>query len=248
MPKCCAWINEKNALNAQQYNVKLSDVYRFLSILLFSNTARFSLGNAIELLARIGLNVPGKDIIKYIYNKILASSPIDRGRGGMTWTARRDETQLLCEFERTAFRSTRKIFFNPDYLLATLDDDVYGTRARDNQVKSLSTRKAEKEGHIADVIDDALFRVILRVRFRRRSKSQEAIVRKLLSSILDGTGQMSPAGITVTGGRGYGKLSLVKKLREMAIGSILIMPNHLICCHTFSARSYCSPYREDDKE
>ena len=66
LSKCCAWINEKNALNAQQYNVKLSDMYRFLSILLFSNTARFSFDKTIELLTRMGLHVPGKDIIKYI--------------------------------------------------------------------------------------------------------------------------------------------------------------------------------------
>ena len=98
----------------------------------------------------MGLNVPGQDIIKYIYNEILAYSPIDRGNGRIKLTARRDETQLLSVFERTAFRSTRKVFFNPSYLLATRDDDLYGKRARDNQGKSLSSRKADKEGHIAD--------------------------------------------------------------------------------------------------
>ena len=49
---------------------------------------------------------------------------------------------------------------------------------------------------------------------------------------------MSLAGFTATGDRGYGKLSLVKELREMGIGSIFIMPSHLIRCHPFSARSY----------
>ena len=115
-------------------------------------------------------------------------------------------------------------------------------------MKGLSSRKADKEGRIADVIADALFHVTLGVRFRRRSESQEANVRKLLSSILDSTGQMSLAGFTVTGDRGYSKLSLVKELREMDIGSIFIMPNHLIRCHPFLARSYYSPFREDDEE
>lgn len=31
----------------------------------------------------------------------------------------------------------------------------------DNQVKSLSPRKAGKEGHTADVVADALFRVVI---------------------------------------------------------------------------------------
>ena len=124
LPKCCAWINERNALNAQQDNAKLNDIYRFLFILLFSKKVRFSLGKTIELLARIGINVPGKDIIYYISNNILAYIPIYRGNRGMTWTERRDETPLLSQFERAAFYSTRKVFFNPNYLLATLDDDL----------------------------------------------------------------------------------------------------------------------------
>lgn len=54
------------------------------------------------------------------------------------------------------------------YLLATLDDDLYRTRAADGQVKMLSSRKADKEGHSADAVADALFRVVLALRFRRR--------------------------------------------------------------------------------
>lgn len=52
-----------------------------------------------------------------------------------------------------------RICFVPLYQLLTLDDDIFGTRAVDNQVKSLSSRKNEIEGHTADSILDALFRV-----------------------------------------------------------------------------------------
>ena len=57
---------------------------------------------------------------------------------------------------------------NPVHTLATLDDDLYGTRAGDNQVKSINSRKADQERHTADSIADAFFRITLMVRFRRR--------------------------------------------------------------------------------
>jgi hypothetical protein len=40
--------------------------------------------------------------------------------------------------------------------------------ATGNQVKTLSARKADREGHCADAIADALFRITIFVRFRRR--------------------------------------------------------------------------------
>lgn len=46
------------------------------------------------------------------------------------------------------------------------DNDLFGTRSVDNQVKKLSNRKADKEGHSADVVADALFCVVLGIRLR----------------------------------------------------------------------------------
>lgn len=42
------------------------------------------------------------------------------------------------------------------------------TRAADVQVKILSSKKAEKEGHSVDAVADALFRVLLGISLRRR--------------------------------------------------------------------------------
>jgi hypothetical protein len=55
---------------------------------------------------------------------------------------------------------------------ATLDDELYGAGAVDNQVKSLSARKADRESHSADVLADAVFRVALAIRLHRRGESQ----------------------------------------------------------------------------
>lgn len=52
-----------------------------------------------------------------------------------------------------------------NFTIVTLDDDLYGTQAKDNQVKTLSSRKAEKEGNSDVVICDVVFQKALGVRF-----------------------------------------------------------------------------------
>lgn len=47
---------------------------------------------------------------------------------------------------------SRIICLSPNYIIVTLEDDLHGTRAKHNQVKSMSARKAEKEVHTADTI------------------------------------------------------------------------------------------------
>lgn len=84
----------------------------------------------------------------------------------------RDRTKCLSESEHLAFRETGKVFFCPLQNIATLDDDLFGTRATDNQVKTLSARKADKEGHSFDSIAEALFRVLMGIGFKRRGEPQ----------------------------------------------------------------------------
>lgn len=83
-------------------------------------------------------------------------------------------------FEKTAYDMSLKIFITPVHTCATLFDDVYWNRAKFNKVKSLSSRKADREGHSGDAITDALFRVMLEVRFRSRGETKAANVEKLV--------------------------------------------------------------------
>lgn len=57
-----------------------------------------------------------------------------------------------------AFRDTRKAYFISLHLLATIDDDLFGIRAADNQVITLSNQNADKEWHTTYAVADALFR------------------------------------------------------------------------------------------
>lgn len=54
-----------------------------------------------------------------------------------------------------------QVFFFPAVQTVTPDGDLVGTPARDNHVKYLSPRKAQREGHMADVISDALYNVFV---------------------------------------------------------------------------------------
>lgn len=93
---------------------------------------------------------------------------------------------------------------SPLYTFVTLDGDLYGTRASDNHIKALFTRGAHRNGHTADALCDALFRVKLMVRFRKREEMQASSVAFIVDALLEDRGERHLRGVTVTPHRGYG--------------------------------------------
>ena len=247
---CLGWLNEYIVLRrCEVQRLEMDDMYRFVSVLLLSHCTGFSFARTIRFLSERGSKAPSLERVRFICSHILAFSPTGRGGdGGNSWVVQRDLTPLLTQFEQNAFRATSKVFLVPTHLLATLDDDLYGTRANDNQVKTLSARKADKEGHTVDAIADALFRITLAVRFRRRGESQTSNVRSLIEYLMEGRGEQSMHGFVITADRGYGRVSLMRELMGRGIGSIMVMPEHLMMCHPFVGRSYFSCTREDEEE
>lgn len=69
--------------------------------------------------------------------------------------------------EHVAFKATRRIYIYVLYLLLTLDEDIFDTRAVDDQVKIISSRDADKEVHSADVVIETLSRFIFDLQFSR---------------------------------------------------------------------------------
>ncbi|PXF43989.1 hypothetical protein BWQ96_06222 [Gracilariopsis chorda] len=247
---CLRWINEYISLYRRDMELlRMHHLYGFVSVLLLSHCTGFSMAKTIDILRAEGVDPPHIAIVRFICGNILAFSPTGRGLdGGGTWLAQRDQTPLLTQLEKKAFRQTCKVFVSPNYTLATLDDDLYGTRASDNQVKSLSNRKADREGHQADAIADSLFRVTLMVRFRRRGESVFSNVRNLVDALLEGRAEQSIRGFVLTADRGYGKVALLRELLKHGIGSIMIMPDHLLQCHPFVGQSYLNVMRHDYEE
>ena len=164
------WINERIALfKSSSSTIGMNGLYRYVSTLLLSHSTGISLSRTIAWLAELGMTAPPLECMRYIGQTIQAYSSTGRGNTQQnTWLPQRDQTQNLSRFESKVFRMTQSIFLTPMYTFATFDDDLYGTRVRDNQVETLSARKADRERHTADAVADALFRVTFIVHFRRR--------------------------------------------------------------------------------
>lgn len=116
---------------------------------------------------------------------------------------------------------------------------------------TLSNRKADKEGHVADVLCDAISRAISGIRFRRRGVPQESNVDELLRTNIAGSGSVSLRGVNICFDRGYSKMKEVLARAASGIGGIYIMPDHLNNVHPFVAKSRhsnCSERIFDESE
>ncbi|CDF37457.1 unnamed protein product [Chondrus crispus] len=246
---CRKWMNEHIALHSLgTHPIGLDDLYRYVAVLLTSHLTGLSFEKTVDLFTRLNCNPPSTHRVRFISRNNLAHSATGRGRGESAWSAQRDETQYLDAFEKAAYEMTRKIFLSPVHTFATLDDDLYGTRARDNQVKTLSMRKADREGHAADAIADALFCVTIAVRFRRRGEPQSTNVLELICTLIEGRGEQCLHGLVIKADRGYGSESLIRTLLQHGIGSILVMSQHLLRCPPFVGKSFISVNRQDEEE
>lgn len=243
------WTNEKLRLkgNTTTAEVTRGEMYQYLAVLITSHTTRLSTEKTLELLRNFGAITPPCKRYCWINENILGFSPTGRGEQGQDyWNCQRDMTPNMSEMEQLAFRTSRKVYLHTTQMFATMDDDLFGTRSNNNQVKSISARKADREGHSADVIAEALSRVVIALRFRRRAESQVASVRKLLNISLEERGEISFNGINITADRGFGKDDFVDLLNELGMSSIFIMPDHILGCHPFVASSLFNPFRADE--
>ncbi|PXF43196.1 hypothetical protein BWQ96_07071 [Gracilariopsis chorda] len=106
----------------------------------------------------------------------------------------------------------------------------------------LGARKADRDGHSADALADALFRIILAIRIRRRGESQTESVRNLLTALLDGRGDEWLNSCVVTADCGYGKEAFTDILTENGLLSVFVIPDHILECNPFVAKSYFNPH------
>lgn len=97
----------------------------------------------------------------------------------------------VSRFEQSAFQQTGQSLLNLNDFLATLDDHLICTRASDNQVNSLNHRKKDSKGHSIDAVTDALGRVVLALRMKRRRGRQSKAVHALILELFRVLGQKS---------------------------------------------------------
>lgn len=145
---------------------------------------------------------------------------------------------MLGEFEPAVFRMSAPIFLAPNHTITSLDDDLMGTRAADNHVKTISNRKADGEGHVTDVLADALFRVVLQMRFRRRQDNLETCVSKIVANLMEVRGDISCQIMTVVADKGYARRHVLISLMDQGLSCSGVMPEFMLKCHPIVGKSY----------
>ena len=108
----------------------------------------------------------------------------------------RDSSVLLGEFERKAYLMSSRVYLCPIYPICTLDDDLMGTWLHENPVKTISSRRADKEGHAMSAVADAFFRAFLHSRFGRWGETRST-AEKLLADMLEICGEGCLEGIVL---------------------------------------------------
>lgn len=181
-------------------------------------------GKTVSCLNKLGLRTPDLRGVRCVASHILAYSMVRCGNDGMyKWNYLRDQTKHLTEFECLTLREVEMIFPSV-HMFETLDVDHFGSHAADNPIKTIYPRKADEEGHCTDVLDDAIFRIVLGLRFRRRGEGQDNYVRRLFQKMVDGRGELSLVGLTVTEYRGYGKEITMTSISGLGIGCMFVLP------------------------
>lgn len=109
----------------------------------------------------------------YILNNFLTYESTGRiSYGSTVKNSQRDETFMLTEFEKKAFRMSSGVLFNANHTFCTLDDDLFETRASRIIVRCCIQRMVDLRGHTTIYSAVALFRVMLSLWFKHRAENQ----------------------------------------------------------------------------
>ena len=136
---CMEWLNEHIRLHAlTESPLTLTEMYRWYSVMLFSHLLGLSLNMTLDLLKRLSppeRKLPSLSRMRFVTYNIKGYSAFNRGdTGSSTWNGQHDRTVYLDDFETGAFKASRDVFLIVRKTIATLDDELFGTRAEDNQV------------------------------------------------------------------------------------------------------------------
>ena len=241
--KLVEWMNQQRNLKCEKNQmVSEAELWQYVSIMIYSHMTNQSFEICLDILPKLvdkSIIFPSKEKLRFIQTHLLAYSPKNRGDlpGAETWNAQRDRTTFLSDFERLLLKSLLDVFVAPNAIIS-LDDELFGCRAKDIPKKSMSKRKADVEGYDAILLCEALFRVPIAINYRRRGESQEESVRTLIKALISVSGSASSAALTLMGDRGFGLEDLVAALTKIGINSLFIFPEHLPDSHPIIGESF----------
>eukprot|EP00737_Agarophyton_chilense_P003620 gb/GEZJ01004291.1/.p1 GENE.gb/GEZJ01004291.1/~~gb/GEZJ01004291.1/.p1 ORF type:complete len:189 (-),score=19.47 gb/GEZJ01004291.1/:1642-2208(-) len=113
-------------------------------------------------------------------------------------------------------------------------------------MKTVSSQRADREGPSADGLADALFRVVMALKFERRAEKHVESFRKLLQIFFNGRGEGAMSSLILSADRGYGKELFMSLFVEARVESVFVMSDHLLKVYLFVALSYLNPGKMDE--
>ena len=226
-----------NLHNMDVASLELYELVQFVAVMLLSHFSNYAFKLVIKDMNERNFITPTLERLRWIQHNFKLYSPSQRGdtKGTQNWRSLRDRTHHLDEFESILFDTIRKCFVHPDHMAITLDDESFGCRAKDNQVKKLNPRKADKEGYACDALADCYFRIPLGLRFSRRGESQEKNVETLMQIVFK-TGATSGGTSLLGADRGFARFCLAEFAARHGLGTVLIFPDHLVNAHPFLSK------------
>ena len=125
-----------------------------------------------------------------------------------TWFQGNRLLRNLEDVEKAVFQPTVQLCLNKESGVLVVDDELIGSRAQDVELKSLSYRKADKEGPVADCVADSILGIMFGSRLRIRSEPEKINVEKLLERSMPRI-TSNLHNIRLHCDRGYGKMAFV---------------------------------------
>lgn len=121
-----------------------------------------------------------------------------------------------------------KKYFSPLHFLATFDDDIFGTRTADRQLKMTRSRRADCAGHSADALADALFCIVAAIQFWRSGDAQKESLRKMLMTLISRNGEEAVKDFIVLTDPVYEKGTFMEILSTVELRLFFVMLDNLL--------------------
>jgi hypothetical protein len=235
--------------NSHKQPVLEDEFWKFIGTFLLYCTApgtSLSPSRKFEIMVCIadkcGLDIMSKSRFDDIVHHVAAKDPQTKGS-----PTRKQQTRQLNDLDKLndlAFQESRKLL-DPASAVLVMDDELHGSRAQDVELKTVSDRKAGREGPVHDKLVDSMLSFVYGRRLRKKGESSEANSYELLRLVTnEGLSRRTiPLGgdsYTLVGAdRAWGKLKSVVQIGAPEFGrnAAIVIANSNGSRHPFTASS-----------
>jgi hypothetical protein len=221
------WANKRMAKNDRP--IELWELQSFVAMFIFAEQMNLTHEIAFELLhARILLTHPKTAHLvleikrfKQIWNLLSTHSP-DKDIGDEnSWPQTIDTIAKMRDFENSIYEKSRIVAITRS-MCAVIDDELVSSRSKELQSKSISNRKAGKEGGKNDAIADSFLRTFLMVKHQERVDYNQGRTVAELLDVIQQVLQGSPQGLWLTADRGYSCLEMWLNIAKRDMAFLMI--------------------------